>query len=140
MMALRDRSRIATRSVPLQFTPSTKKKKIISGLPSYGELLEDLGLGKGVDKSLIARFRKARATHLEEFIKSNEIEQKDLSNWREEACKARFKKMANYFLWDKGGSCFWPDEPSATNKKGYTSHKNGEVLVPSLYGRLMNPC
>lgn len=133
MMALRDRSRIARRSFPIQFSPSTKKKKTISGLPSYGELLEDLGLGKGGDKSLIAKFRKARATHLDEFIESNEIEEKDLSNWREEACKASFKKMANYFLWDKGGFRFWPEEPSAANKKGYTSHKNREVLVLSLY-------
>jgi hypothetical protein len=133
MMALRDRSRIATRSVPLFFSPSTKRPKEKSDLPDYGELFEDLGLGKGVDKKLIDRFRKARTTHLEEFIKSNELEKKDLCNWREQACKARFKKMAKYFLWDKGGSRFWPDEPSTANKNGYTSRKNGEVLVPSFY-------
>ncbi|KAM0250589.1 hypothetical protein ACHAP5_002119 [Fusarium lateritium] len=131
MMALRDRSRIAIRSIPLQFS-SSKKKKTISDLPSYGDLLKDLGLGKGVDKNLIAKFRKARVTHMEEFIDSNGIEKKDLSNWKEEACKVRFKKMANYFLWDKGGSRFWPDEPSATNEKGYTSHKDGEVIATLL--------
>ncbi|KAM0442467.1 hypothetical protein ACHAQK_004160 [Fusarium lateritium] len=131
MMALRDRSRIATRSVPLQFS-SSKKKKTTSELPSYGDLLKDLGLGKGVDGSLITKFRKARVTHMEEFIDSNGIENKDLSNWSQEACKVRFKKIANYFLWDKGGSRFWPDEPSATNEKGYTSHKDGEVIATLL--------
>ncbi|KAH6960800.1 hypothetical protein DER45DRAFT_611730 [Fusarium avenaceum] len=132
MMALLDRSRKATRSVPLFFSPSTKKQKETSDLPEYGELFENLGLGKGADQKLIARFRKARTTHLEEFIKSNELEKKDLSNWREQACKARFKKMAKYFLWDKGGARFWPEEPSAANKNGYTSHKDGEVIADLL--------
>ncbi|KAM0344382.1 hypothetical protein ACHAPU_007566 [Fusarium lateritium] len=132
-MASHDKSRRAIRSGPLHFSRSTKKKKkTTSDLPSYEELMEDLGLGQHVDPKLNARFSKARTNYIRDFIQDNKVEQQDLANWSEESCKVLFRKMARYFLWDKKGARFWPNEASAANKKGYTSQRNGQVIETLL--------
>ncbi|KAF5663075.1 hypothetical protein FHETE_7642 [Fusarium heterosporum] len=127
-MASHDKSRRAIRSGPLHFSRSTKEKTS-SDLPSYEELMEDLGLGPNVDPKLMGRFSKARTNYIRDFIHDNRVEQQDLADWSEESCQSLFRKMARYFLWARKGARFWPNEASAANKKGYTSHRNGQVLV-----------
>ncbi|KAF4999190.1 hypothetical protein FGRMN_2649 [Fusarium graminum] len=130
-MASHDKSRRAIRSGPLHFSRSTKDKTS-SDLPSYEELMEDLGLGQHVDPKLIARFSKARTNYIRDFIQDKKVEQQDLANWSEDSCQSLFRKMARYFLWVRKGARFWPNEASAANKKGYTSHKNGQVIETLL--------
>ncbi|KAM0440924.1 hypothetical protein ACHAPT_000227 [Fusarium lateritium] len=125
-------------------------KQCKNKLPKVGELLTDLGLNTRLtpspDMALVREFDNALKNYTDKFLEKKNLQRVELTSWSVPFNQKIFRQLATSFLQEGGrGSYFWPDEPSASNKKGYRYSKDRkkicDLVMPLVFRRnkiLMN--